>query len=206
MRESSQSHPDESFVLEAVRRVLEGDVEAFSAVVEAFQRLVAADLARRLPPQDVQEVAQDAFVRAFRSLRAYRGDAPLRIWILRIARHAAMDFWRRKYRRRDRLFSDLDDSEMAKVEAEANLARSRNLSDQDLRDSAREWLESALLRLSPDDRAVITLVELEERSMAEAAQILGCGISATKVRAFRARRRLKGALLALRPGKETSRE
>ena len=202
MSESSQHQPDESFVLESVRRVLEGDVEAFSAVVGAFQRLVAADLSRRLPPQDVQEVAQDAFVRAFRSLHAYRGDAPLRIWILRIARHAAMDFWRRKYRRRDRLFSDLDESEMSKVEAEANARRSRDLSDQDLQESARAWLQSALLRLSPDDRAVITLVELEERSMADAAQILGCGISAVKVRAFRARRRLKGALESLRPGKE----
>ena len=97
---------DEAFVMEAVRRVLDGDVEAFAVVVNAHQRLIAADLARRLPAQDVQEVAQDAFIRAFRSLPSYRREAPFRIWILRIARHAAMDFWRKKYRRRDLLFSD----------------------------------------------------------------------------------------------------
>ncbi len=55
----------------------------------------------------------------------------------------------------------------------------------------REWLEAAMAHLSPDDRAVVTLVELEELPMQEAARELGCGLSAVKVRAFRARRRLK---------------
>jgi RNA polymerase sigma-70 factor (ECF subfamily) len=89
--------------------VLDGDVEAFAVIVNTFRNLVAADLARRLPPSDVQEVAQDAFVRAYRALPAFRGDAPVRIWLLRIARHAAMDFWRKTYRRRERLLDDLDD-------------------------------------------------------------------------------------------------
>ena len=62
-----------------------------------------------------------------------------------------------------------------------------------------------LVRLSPDDRAVITLVELEERSMEDAARRLGCGLSAVKVRAFRARRRLKKVLEELRPGKDGNR-
>ena len=109
MSENEIRSDDEAFVMEAVRRVLDGDVEAFAVVVNAHQRLIAADLARRLPAQDVQEVAQDAFIRAFRSLSSYRREAPFRIWILRIARCAAMDFWRKKYRRKDRLFSDLDD-------------------------------------------------------------------------------------------------
>ncbi|HNR00879.1 MAG TPA: sigma factor-like helix-turn-helix DNA-binding protein [Trueperaceae bacterium] len=55
---------------------------------------------------------------------------------------------------------------------------------------------------SPDDRAVITLVELEDYSMEDAARWLDCGLSAVKVRAFRARRRLKVVLEALRPDKE----
>ena len=91
---------DESFVRAAVERVLDGDVEAFAIIVHAYQRLIAADLARRLPAQDVQEVAQDVFVRAYRALPSYRQQAPLRIWLLRIARYAAMDFWRKHYRRR----------------------------------------------------------------------------------------------------------
>ena len=202
MSETDFRPDDESFVLESIRRVLGGDVEAFAAIVQAYQRLVAADLARRLPAQDVQEVAQDAFVRAFRSLPSYRREAPVRVWLLRIARHAAMDFWRRKYRRRDLPFSDLGDSALLHVEASQQERLAERRADEEARESAREWLEAALVRLSPDDRAVITLVELEERSMEEAARRLGCGLSAVKVRAFRARRRLRAALEDLRPGKD----
>ena len=202
MSENEIRSDDEAFVMEAIRRVLNGDVEAFAVVVNAHQRLIAADLARRLPAQDVQEVAQDAFIRAFRSLPSYRREAPFRIWILRIARHAAMDFWRKKYRRRDQLFSDLDDPALARVEATQQERLAEQKADREAQDSAREWLAAALLRLSPDDRAVITLVELEERSMEDAARRLGCGLSAVKVRAFRARRRLKAILEDLRPGKD----
>ena len=202
MSENDIRSDDEAFVMEAVRRVLDGDVEAFAVVVNAHQRLIAADLARRLPAQDVQEVAQDAFIRAVRSLPSYRREAPFRIWILRIARHAAMDFWRKKYRRRDLLFSDLDDPALVRVEATQQERLAEQQADREAQDSAREWLAAALLRLSPDDRAVITLVELEERSMEDAARRLGCGLSAVKVRAFRARRRLKAILEELRPGKD----
>ena len=191
---------DEAFVLESVRRVLDGDIEAFSAIVNAHQKLIAADLSRRLPPQDVQEVAQDTFVRAFRALPSYRGEAPLRIWILRIARYAAMDFWRKRYRNRALSFSDLDDTALVHVEAARQEQLAGQKADLDARAAAKEWLDAALLRLSPDDRAVITLVELEEFSMEDAARRLGCGLSAVKVRAFRARRRLKAILEDLRPG------
>ena len=193
---------DETFVLEAVRRVLDGDIEAFAAIVKANERGVASDLSRRLPPQDVQEVAQDTFVRAFRSLPSYRGDAPFRIWLLRIARHAAMDFWRKKYRRRERLFSELDEVGLLHLETTRQARLAEAQADADAAVAARECLEAALARLSPDDRAVITLVELEERSMEDAARRLGCGLSAVKVRAFRARRRLRKILQNLQPGKD----
>jgi RNA polymerase sigma-70 factor, ECF subfamily len=194
MSHTESQYTDESFVREAVRRVLDGDIEAFAVVINRYQRLVAADLSRRLPAQDVQEVAQDAFLRAFRSLPSYRGEAPVRIWLLRIVRHAAMDFWRRRYRRRDRLFADIDEAGMVHLESLQQERQAERQADRDAGDLARETLGAALKRLSPDDRAVITLVELEERSMQEAARELGCGLSAVKVRAFRARRRLKNIL------------
>jgi len=202
MSESDSCDDSDAFVLAAIRRVLDGDVEAFAAVVNACQGLIAADLARRLPAQDVPEVAQDVFLRAFRSLPSYRREAPFRIWILRIARHAAMDFWRRKYRRRDQAFSELDEAGLRRVETSQQEILAERRKDQDARAAAREWLDAALVRLSPDDRAVITLVELEECSMEDAARRLGCGLSAVKVRAFRARRRLKRILEEIRPGKD----
>lgn len=202
MSDHQKRDAEEAFVREAVRRVMDGDVEAFAVIVNTFRNLVAADLARRLPPSDVQEVAQDAFVRAYRALPAFRGDAPVRIWLLRIARHAAMDFWRRTYRRRERLLDDLDDGAAVRLEAAHQEQVARQQADDDALQTARERLNAALTRLSPDDRAVLTLVELEERSMQEAAQTLGCGLSAVKVRAFRARKRLKTILMAIESRKE----
>ena len=73
MQEAMSEHDNheeaEAAALQAVERVLDGDTEAFSVILRAYERLVAADLVRRLPAQDVQEVAQDAFVRLYRSLR-----------------------------------------------------------------------------------------------------------------------------------------
>ncbi len=190
---------DESFVRAAVERVLDGDVEAFAIIVHAYQRLIAADLARRLPAQDVQEVAQDVFVRAYRALPSYRQQAPLRIWLLRIARYAAMDFWRKHYRRRDRVFSDLDEAALHGVESAHQQTVAERQTDDDALEIAREWLALALEQLSPSDRAVITLVELEKTPLATAAEQLGCSLTAMKVRAFRARQRLKTALEDQRP-------
>ena len=192
----------EALALVAVGRVLDGDTEAFAVVVRAYERLVAADLARRLPAGDVQEVAQDAFVRLYRSLPSYQRKVPLRNWVLAIVRHAAMDFWRKKYRRQEMPLGDLAggvgsgdgdevDAGAAVADAVACRAQEEAAREEEGRARRREWLETAMARLSPDDRAVITLVELEERPMEEAARELGCGLSAVKVRAFRARHRLK---------------
>lgn len=194
---------DEVLALEAVDRVLAGDTEAFAVILRACERVVAADLARRLPAGDVQEVAQDTFVRLYRSLPSYERRVPLRNWVLSIARHAALDFWRRKYRRPEKALGDLEggggngedargtDPGTAAADAAAMRAHAEAAREAEGRARRREWLEAAMAHLSPDDRAVITLVELEERPMQEAAQMLGCGLSAIKVRAFRARRRLK---------------
>ncbi len=204
MSKNKRATHDETFVLEAVRRGLDGDSEAFAAVVNTHQRLIASDLSRRLPAQDVQEVAQDVFLRAFRGLPSFRGEAPFRIWLLRISRYAAMDFWRKHYRRKERVMGDFDEAAQIHLEM---IQQEQVAAEQDKKESqaaAREWLDAALLHLSPNDRAVITLVELEEVSMEEAARELGCGLSAVKVRAFRARHRLKVILEKIRSKKDST--
>jgi RNA polymerase sigma-70 factor, ECF subfamily len=195
---------DETFVLEAVRRVVAGDTEAFSVILTAHQKLIAADLSRRLPAQDVQEVAQNVFLKAFRALPSFRGEAPFRIWLLRIARFTAMDFWRKRYRKRERTFSDLDEAALFHIEAAHQEQVTAAMDKKEAQTAARAWLEAALSRLSPNDRSVLTLVELEDCSMEEAARELGCGLSAVKVRAFRARRRLKVILEEIRGKKEST--
>ena len=195
-RPDDATGPDEAqaLALAAIARVRGGDDEAFGVVVEAYGPAVAAAVGRRVPAQDVPEVAQEVFVRTYRSLRNYRGDMPLRAWVLTIARAACADHWRRNYRRRDVVMSDFDEAAQVGVEAAWQAERSAVDADARRREEARRFLEAGLARLSPEDRAVITLAELEERSMEEAARELGCGLSAVKVRAFRARKRLRKAL------------
>lgn len=192
--EASAPDPAEPLAKAAVARVLAGDDDAFAVVVHAYGAAVAQSLARRVPAQDVQEVAQDVFVRLYRSLPTWRGDAPLRAWVLTIARMAAADHWRRHYRRRDIAMSDFDEAGQIGVEAAFQAEQAGRDLDARRREEARRRLAAGLARLSPEDRAVITLTELEERSMEEAARELGCGLSAAKVRAFRARKRLRKAL------------
>lgn len=188
---AAQADAEEETILAAIQRVLEGQTEAFAVILHTYERLVASTLAHRLPAQDVQEVAQDTFLRVFRSLPSFRHDAPVRTWVLRIARLAAMDHWRRHYRRRDVVMSDFDEAATIGVEHAAQAVQDQLDADARRREDARALLTAAMARLSPEDRAVLTLVELENVPMSVAAEQLGCGISAVKVRAFRARKRLK---------------
>ncbi|MDR0994611.1 MAG: sigma-70 family RNA polymerase sigma factor [Verrucomicrobiota bacterium] len=194
MSHAGSKHEEEAFVLEAVQCVLNGDINAFSIIVKAHEKLIAADLGRRLPAQDIQEVAQDTFLRAYRSLGSFRKEAPFRIWLLRIARYAALDFWRRKYRRKDVPFADLDAAAWHTAEADRQSNEREQQKDREAEERARERLNAALLHLTPDDRAVITLIELEGFPMKAAAEQLSCSLSSIKVRAFRARHRLKRIL------------
>ena len=187
----------EALALAAIERVRGGDDEAFGVVVEAYGAAVAAAVGRRVPEQDVQEVAQETFVRTYRSLRTFRGDMPLRAWVLSIARAACADHWRGRYRRRDVVMADFDEAGQVGVEAAWQERKAVEDADAARRRETRRLLEAGLSRLSPEDRAVITLTELEEKSMEEAARELGCGLSAAKVRAFRARKRLRKALDAV---------
>ena len=95
----------------------------------------------------------------------------------------------------------MDEAGLRRVEQIQQQQVAEQETDAAAREAAREWLAAALARLAPDDRAIITLVELEEHSMEEAARRLGCGVSAAKVRAFRARRRLHAVLTELRQQK-----
>lgn len=194
-------------VADAIRRVLDGDTEAFAVLVEVSRADVAAVLSRRLDAQDVQEVAQDAFVRVYRSLPQFHFEAPFRSWVQLIARRAAMDFWRRRYRKRETPFSALespcgDDDDDLAVSAEDRLRRDADAAERREAErlaEMREALDAAMALLAPEDRALVQMVALEGVPMAEAARAVGCSLTAAKVRAFRARKRLKSVLEELLP-------
>lgn len=124
----------------------------------------------------MDDLAQEVFLRVWRNLRQYREDAPFEHWLSRITVHACYDFLR-KHRWTKQQVS-IDDVDLAEP-------------DRSSANAARDLLEAAMSRLKPDERLVLTLVELEDRSIRETAELTGWSEANVRVRVFRARQALK---------------
>ena len=163
-----------------IESTLAGDDEAFGALVARDKRKVFG-IAARFAHNDaeLQDICQEIFVKAYRKLKSFRGDAPFEHWVSRIAVRSCYDFLRAT--RHDRENVPLDGIEIG-TQPSGNAGH------------ARELLQWALTRLTPDQRLVITLLELEERPVRETAKLTGWSESNVKVRAFRARQALKKIL------------
>ncbi|MCB2189419.1 MAG: RNA polymerase sigma factor [Deltaproteobacteria bacterium] len=177
---------------EAIDRVLAGETDAFQHLLEAHQGRVARIVGRRVPPDAVEEVAQDAFVRAFQGLAGFRGEAPFEHWLSRLAVLACHDYWRASHRRHEIPESGL--SEAAQHWLAGWAAQEAATAEPTRALEVRELLHWALARLTPAERSVVTLVYLEEMSVKEAAATLGWSQVNVKVRSHRARKKLKKLL------------
>jgi len=160
-----------------VRASLEGDEDAFAVLVRSQQARVFRMLGRFFRrPEEVEEAAQETFLRAWTKLATYRGQAPFEHWLTRICLRTAYD----RLRRRGLETVSLADG--AEPGAPAP--------DPD----ARLEVERLLTRLVPADRFLLTLLEGEGWSVAEIAESLGWTPVNVKVRAHRARKRLRKIL------------
>lgn len=163
-----------------IQSTLAGDDEAFAELVRRHKRKVfgiAARFARN--DHELDDICQEIFVKAYQKLKSFRGEAPFEHWVSRIAVHACYDFLRKT--RHDRENVPLDGIEIG-------------VRDNASAREAAEILQWAMTRLSADERLVITLLELEEKSVRETAELTGWSESNVKVRAFRARQALKKIL------------
>ncbi|MHA3773958.1 RNA polymerase sigma factor [Verrucomicrobiota bacterium sgz303538] len=180
MTESS-GPPDEALVAAS----LAGDDGAFAELVRRHKRRVFGSAARfARDDHQLDDICQEVFVRAFRNLGKFRGDAPFEHWLARITVSACYDFLRRERRVREQVSLEGTEWDMqdTSIEAAANAGR------------ARELLDWALRQLSAEEQLIVTLCELEERSIREVAELTGWSESNVKVRAFRARQNLKKVL------------
>ncbi len=186
--EARSDAPDDA---EIVRRVLNGDINAFSLLMTRHQRRVMAIARRHVRPEDTGEVCQEAFVRAWQSLARFQGSGSFRAWISAIAVRTSYDYWRRKYRNREMTAASLSEAGQREISRRtAEDAAARFEAEAERRDAAA-LLRRVLDRLSPEDRMVVELVHLEEKSVKEAAALLGWTAANVKIRAFRARKKLK---------------
>lgn len=176
---------------EVVDAARQGDREAFDELV----RRTHADtysLARRLvtDPDDARDVTQEAYLRAFRSIKKFRGDAQFTTWMHRItANCASTHLGRRRRHRHDELDEEVavtDQHPDRDPEAQADAAL------------LRQRLEAAIDDLPPRLRAVVVLRDVYDLGHAEIAEELGISESAAKVRLHRARRKLRGVVFPTR--------
>ncbi|MEO6326247.1 MAG: RNA polymerase sigma factor [Thermoanaerobaculia bacterium] len=174
------------------RQIVSGDEAAFERLVEAHHAKlsrIAGRFFRR--PEVVEDVVQDVFVKAFLRMGDYRGEMPLEHWLSKITVNGCYDQLRKQQSRSEtdvsQLAADLPDffERMAAPEGSPAAGFWQ-------REEARICAESMLARLSPEERLVLTLTVLDDRSVAEVALLTGWSKTNVKVRAFRARRRLKG--------------
>lgn len=170
-----------------VRRTLRGELVAFETLVERHREAVFGVAARIVGRQDAEDVAQDAFLRAFHSLPRYRGDAPFRAWLLRIARNTALHAVER--RRPVPIGDPADGAEpVGAATAERTPADSLDVSER------RARMRVKLRGLSPANRSVLVLRDLEGLSYDEVAEALDMPLGSVKGRLHRARSELADAL------------
>ncbi len=180
-----------------VERILGGDVDAFGEILSRYGDTVTRILKRHLPHDQVEETAQDVFIRAYRSLPKYRGERGLKGWLSAIAVRTCYDFWRQRYRSPEFTMTALGEAGERRVAAVLARQSQESFQEEARRKEVSELLDWALDRLSPEDRMVLELVYLEGRPVKEAAALLGWSVANVKVRSFRSRKKLRKLLTDL---------
>jgi len=174
-----------------IDRVIAGDTNAFELLMIKYEGVVLNRVRRHIPDEARQDVLQDVFIRAYRSLGTCRNKDGFGAWLASIAVRTCYDFWRKRYRCKEMAASTLTTVQKDWLdEASARQGQEdyqRRLAGKE----AREVLEWALSRLGPEDRMVLELVHLQEMTAKEAARLLGWSVVNVKVRAHRSRKKLK---------------
>jgi len=192
----ADSGPDVAALLARVRR---RDEDSARALVEHLYPLVLKIVRAHLPRRVAEEdLAQDIFLKMFTHLDQFRGGVPFEHWVARIAVTTCLDQLRAQRRRPELRWADLGEAETDVLEAV--LSRGEDAHPAQAL-AAREIVGRLLERLSPADRLVVTLLDLEDRSLAEIRSMTGWNETLIKVRAFRARRKLRKLLNELEKGR-----
>ncbi len=182
---------------EIIRRVIDGDVNAFEHLLKKYKQDVFKIVGKRVPYDQAEDIAQEVFIRAYQSLPNFAGISGLRHWLAGIAVNTCCDFWRKAYKSREISMSSLTENQEYLLEKIISDQSGQTFSEGWSQKEAEELLDYALNRLSAEDRTVLELVYLEGYSAKEAAELLGWSLANVKIRAFRSRKKLRSLLTHL---------
>lgn len=190
--------------LALVERAKAGDSEAYRELVEEYQtRAHSIALGILGNYQDAEEIAQEAFVKAYKNLSSFRAQSSFYTWLYRIIFNLSIDLSRKAYRRSEIGMEDNTAIDTVAQYSDADSSRYMGtVSDPESEyrnQEIRQRFNEALAALSPDHRAVITLREIDGLSYAEISEVVACTKGTVMSRLHHARKKLQAALQELRP-------
>jgi RNA polymerase sigma-70 factor, ECF subfamily len=175
-----------------IRAVQAGDHQAFESLVRRYQRQVANLIYLTMGSRDdVDDIAQEIFIRVYRSLSKFKFDASFFSWLYRITMNLCIDEIRKRKIRRMLSLDYLTEDALEKSRKSKDYTIA---SDSVLTEEKRQVIQSALQQLTPEHREVLVLREYQDLSYNEIAEILDLRLEAVKSRIFRARLELKNLL------------
>ncbi len=185
---------------ELIERARAGEQSAFNQIVLAYRKRILGTISRLIGrPEDVEDVAQEVFVRLYYSLDQLRTSEVFEPWLYRLTVNASYDYLRRAKRRNESRMADLSEQQVMMADS---LAGGRQNDEDRQKGETREFMDALFRHVSEEDRLLLTLKEVEGLSLKELERIYGVNENALKVRLFRARQRvLKAYNAAVANGK-----
>ncbi len=169
-----------------VSRVKQGDRTAFDLLIGRYQHKICALIARHVRnPDEVEDVAQEAFIKAFRALPKFRGDSAFYTWLYRIAINTAHNHQMAKSRRPPGTDIDVEDAQF--MDGAERLIENETPEAAAARDELAEALDQAIAALPDDLRSALTLREFDGLRYDQIAAIMECPVGTVRSRIFRAR-------------------
>jgi len=181
--------------LDLARLAREGDESAFEEIMRRYSRRVfhyASKFFRQR--SQVEEAAQEVFLKAFTELGSYAGRGSMEGWLTRITTNTCLNMLRSSKRRPELTVSDLTDDETTWLDNHLAVAATEHHQSSERSRAAADLAGRVLQTLAPEDRMVLTLIDCEDASVDEVVKMTGWSKSKVKVRAFRARRQMREAV------------
>jgi RNA polymerase sigma factor (sigma-70 family) len=170
---------------ELITLVLKGEQQAYKVLVDRYQSYIFT-LAYRLlqSREDAEEVAQDVFIKAYRSLADFKGGSKFSTWLYTIAHNTGITYLRKK---KQKILAIDDENTFTQLENQESDFKANQVEDK----SKKDMVNRAIEMLAPDDAQIITLFYKGDQSLDEIAAVMRMETNTVKVRLFRARQKLK---------------
>jgi RNA polymerase sigma-70 factor, ECF subfamily len=180
---------------EIAAKILDGNIEVYADLMSKYQGKIFSIVTKRIPKNDVAIVVHETFVQAYQSLAGYSRKVPFGNWASRIAIRSCCNYWRREYRQRKNQVSIATNEEQQQWLEQSPSLDSQSEADHIVKQQDAVKLSNWLLnQLSPENRTLVESIYFDNIPLKDIAEALDWSLVKTKVRALRARRKMRKLL------------